>query len=74
VLEAQSRFNDSEGSIVERDSVIYVFSNDGGKLLRTLGEKGVQGTDGTHFGKPQDVAVPPDGRILIATVWIITAS
>ena len=26
----------------------------------------MQGTDGTHFGKPQDVAFLPDGRILIA--------
>jgi DNA-binding beta-propeller fold protein YncE len=50
----------------ESYSVIYVFSNDGSKLLQTLGEKGVQGTDGTHFGKPQDVAFLPDGRILIA--------
>jgi hypothetical protein len=46
--------------------VIYVFSNDGSKLVRTLGEKGVEGTDGAHFGKPQDVAFLPDGRILVA--------
>lgn len=45
---------------------IYVFSNDGSKLLKTLGEKGVPGTDGQHFGGPQDVAFLPDGRILIA--------
>jgi NHL repeat len=45
---------------------IYVFSNDGSKLLKTLGEKNVPGTDGKHFGKPQDVAFLPDGRILIA--------
>jgi DNA-binding beta-propeller fold protein YncE len=32
----------------------------------TLGEKGVPGTDGTHFGRPQDVAFLPDGRFLIA--------
>jgi NHL repeat-containing protein len=50
----------------ESYNVIYVFSNDGSKLLKTLGEKGVEGTDGTHFGKPQDVAFLPDGRILIA--------
>ncbi len=50
----------------ETYNVIYVFSNDGSKLLRTLGEKGVQGTDRSHFGKPQDVAFLPDGRILIA--------
>jgi hypothetical protein len=45
---------------------IYVFSNDGSKLLKTLGEKNVAGNDGKHFGKPQDVAFLPDGRILVA--------
>ncbi len=45
---------------------IYVFSNDGSRLLKTLGEKNVPGTDGTHFARPQDVAFLPDGRILIA--------
>lgn len=50
----------------ETYDMIYVFSNDGKKLLKTLGEKGVEGTDGTHFGKPQDVAFLPDGRVLIA--------
>ena len=45
---------------------IYVFSNDGSKLLKTLGEKNVPGKDGTHFAKPQDVAFLPDGRILVA--------
>lgn len=45
---------------------IYVFSNDGKKLLKTLGEKNVPGADATHFAKPQDVAFLPDGRILIA--------
>jgi len=45
---------------------IYVFSNDGKQLLRTLGEKNVPGSDGTHFAKPQDVAFLPDGRVLIA--------
>jgi DNA-binding beta-propeller fold protein YncE len=45
---------------------IHVFANDGSRLLYTLGEKGVPGTDATHFGRPQDVAFLPDGRILIA--------
>ena len=45
---------------------IYVFSNDGSKLLKTLGIKNVPGTDSEHFAKPQDVAFLPDGRILIA--------
>jgi hypothetical protein len=45
---------------------IYVFSNDGTQLLKTLGEKNVPGADATHFARPQDVAFLPDGRILIA--------
>ena len=45
---------------------IYVFSNDGSELLMTLGEKLVPGNDATHFGRPQDVAFLPDGRVLIA--------
>jgi hypothetical protein len=45
---------------------IYVFSNDGSKLLKTLGEKNVPGSDGKHFALPQDVAFLPDGRILVA--------
>ena len=52
--------------INETFSQIYVFSNDGSKLLKTLGEKNVEGKDGVHFGKPQDVAFLPDGRILVA--------
>ena len=52
--------------INETFSQIFVFSNDGSKLLKTLGEKNVQGSDGTHFGKPQDVAFLPDGRVLVA--------
>ena len=45
---------------------IYVFSNDGSKLLKTLGVKNVPGSDRTHFARPQDVAFLPDGRILVA--------
>lgn len=45
---------------------IYVYSNDGSELLATYGEKLVPGNDETHFGRPQDVAFLPDGRILIA--------
>ena len=45
---------------------IFVFSNDGSQLLMTLGEKNVGGSDQTHFGRPQDVALLPDGRVLVA--------
>ena len=45
---------------------IYVLANDGSELLMTLGEKNTPGDDETHFGRPQDVAFLPDGRILVA--------
>ena len=45
---------------------IFVLSNDGSELLLTLGEKNVGGADETHFGRPQDVAFLPDGRVLVA--------
>jgi hypothetical protein len=46
--------------------VIYEFTNDGKRLLRTLGETDVPGEDGTHFGLPQDLTFLPDGSILVA--------
>ena len=45
---------------------VFAFSNDGSELLMTLGEKDVAGDDASHFGRPQDVAFMPDGRILVA--------
>lgn len=45
---------------------IYVIANDGSEVLATYGEKGVPGNDENHFGRPQDVAFLPDGRILVA--------
>jgi DNA-binding beta-propeller fold protein YncE len=45
---------------------IHVFSNDGKTLVMSLGEKNVSGSDTRHFGRPQDVAFLPDGRILVA--------
>jgi NHL repeat len=45
---------------------IYEFSNDGKRLVMTLGERGVAGEDDKHFGQPQDIAWLPDGSILVA--------
>ena len=45
---------------------IFVFSNDGEKLVRTYGERDVSANDQTHLGQPQDVAFLPDGRTLLA--------
>ncbi|MDP6536150.1 MAG: hypothetical protein QGG02_07460 [Gammaproteobacteria bacterium] len=52
--------------IDETGHIIYVFSNDGERLLMTLGEKNVGGRDETHYHLPQDVAFLPDGKFLIA--------
>lgn len=52
--------------IDESSHQIFVFSNDGKKLVMTLGEKNVAGADrSNHFNKPQDVAFLPDGRVLV---------
>jgi hypothetical protein len=45
---------------------IYEFTNDGKRLVKTLGERGVAGDDQTHFGRPQDLAWLPDGTMLVA--------
>ena len=49
----------------ETNHIIYVFSNDGGRLEMTLGEKGIRGNDETHYSQPQDVAFLPNGMFLV---------
>jgi DNA-binding beta-propeller fold protein YncE len=44
---------------------VFKFSQDG-KLLLTLGERGVAGDDGFHFNRPTDVAVTPDGSFYVS--------
>jgi NHL repeat len=44
---------------------IFEFSNDGKRLLRTLGEAGVAGTDDKHFGRPTGIAWMPDGTFFV---------
>lgn len=44
---------------------VFKFAPDG-KLLMTLGERGVAGADGGHFDKPSDVAVLPDGSFYVS--------
>lgn len=46
--------------------VIYKFSHDGKRLVKTLGEVDTPGDDPGHFGQPQDVAFLPDGSLLVA--------
>lgn len=43
---------------------VYKFSHDG-RLLLTLGERGVPGGDSEHFNRPTAVAVAPDGAVFV---------
>jgi DNA-binding beta-propeller fold protein YncE len=45
---------------------IYVFSNDGKKLLQTIGTRGEKGEDATHFGRQTDIAWLPDGTFFVS--------
>lgn len=47
---------------------VFKFSNDGKKLLMTLGESGIFGDndDPTHFRRPTDIAFVPDGSFFIS--------
>jgi DNA-binding beta-propeller fold protein YncE len=51
---------------------ILKFSHDGKKLLMTLGEKGVKGTDHNHFGQPANISFTPDGSFYVADGYINT--
>ncbi len=44
---------------------VFKFSPDG-KLLMTIGERGVPGDDNQHFNRPSDVAVAPDGSVYVS--------
>jgi len=59
---------DREGSIWAVDNgnqQLYKFSNDG-TLLRTWGERGVQGTGVNQFGRPTDIAWDSQGNSYIS--------
>ena len=45
---------------------IFKFSNDGKKLLQTIGEPNVPGTDEKHFYRPTFMAWLPDGTFFVA--------
>jgi peptidylamidoglycolate lyase len=44
---------------------VFKFSHDG-RLLLTLGERGKPGDDSSHFNRPTDVAVAPDGSFYVS--------
>lgn len=44
---------------------VFKFSHEG-RLLMTVGARGVPGLDGTHFNKPTDVAITPGGDFYVS--------
>jgi 6-bladed beta-propeller len=46
--------------------MVYKFTNDGKKLVMSLGEFKVPGNDEKHFGRPTDVAWLPDGTFFVS--------
>jgi peptidylamidoglycolate lyase len=44
---------------------VYKYSHDG-KLLLTLGKRGIAGNDRTHFNRPTDVAAATDGSFYVS--------
>jgi len=45
---------------------IYRFTNDGKRLVQTIGTPGVSGADATHFNRPTFIAWMPDGSFYVA--------
>ena len=57
--------------VIDRDNhQIHKFTNDGKKLVMTLGEKGVPGTDAKHFNRPAGIAYLPDGSFYVADGYV----
>lgn len=59
---------DPKGSVWLVDSGLHVVRrySDQGKLEQTLGVAGVAGADKTHFDRPTDLAVTPEGDLYVA--------
>ncbi len=51
---------------------IFKFSNDGEKLLQTIGTPNVPGDDETHLGRPTFLAWLPDGTMFLADGYVNT--
>ena len=49
---------------------VLEFTNDGKKLVMTIGERLVAGNDSGHFGRPTDIAWLPDGTFFITDGYI----
>lgn len=49
---------------------IYKFSNDGKRIVMTLGERGVPGNDEKHFARPSGMTWLPDGTFFVSDGYI----
>ena len=50
----------------DRQHAVYKFTNDGKRLVQTLGMPGEAGTDATHFNRPTFLAWLPDSTLYVA--------
>lgn len=48
-----------------KDHVVMQFTPEG-KLIKTLGTRGEPGCDATHFDRPTDMAIAPDGHVFVS--------
>ncbi len=62
---AQCDAQDNVWLIDDGGHVLYHCAPDG-RLLTTLGTKGVRGMDGTHFNQPTDLAYGVNGRVYVS--------
>jgi hypothetical protein len=74
--EAHANFFDRDGNmwgVDTNDSVIYKFDGDG-KIVMTLGKKGVKGDDASHdsFNRPATLAFGKNGDIFVADGYVIS--
>jgi hypothetical protein len=50
----------------DHQHAIYIFSNDGKQLLKTIGTPSVWGADATHFNRPTYIDFFPNGSFVVA--------
>ena len=50
----------------DHNHVLYKFTNDGSQLVQTIGTKGEQGADESHFNRPTFMTFLPDGSMFVA--------
>lgn len=51
---------------------VFKFTRDGKQLVQTIGTRGVQGNDETHFARPTDITWLPDGTFFVSDGYINT--